>query len=817
MKFTLGWLRDHLETTASLHSITETLSAIGLEVEQVTDRAAPLAPFVTARVIEAIQHPNADRLRVCRVDAGTGADITVVCGAPNARTGMAAVFAPPGSFVPGSGITLKTGEIRGIASAGMLVSMRELGLGEDHDGIIELPPGTAPGQSYAAWAGLDDPLIEIGVTPNRGDALAIRGIARDLAAAGLGTLKDWSAPAVHGPFSPIAWKNEFTAGCPWILGRSIRRLTNGPSPDWLARRLTAIGLRPINALVDVTNYFTYDLGRPLHVFDADRISGGTLTVRRGIAGEKFTALDGRGYDVAEGDIVIADASGVISLGGIMGGLSTSVTEATKNVFVECALFDPVRIALTGRRHQIHSDARARFERGVDRGLLLGGLDAATALITKICGGEASEPVAGGAEPPWRRSATLRFERLSGLAGTDVPNDEAVGILHRLGFTVQSRNATELTVAVPPWRNDIAADTLLDTGNQVPHDRAMLAAEGAGLVEPECDLIEEVLRIRGLDTIPPVSLPDAPAVGTPSLTPRQARAALARRVLASRGLAECVTFSFMARADAALFGEAPESLRLLNPIAADLDQMRPTPLATLVKAALRNIARGYGDAGLFEIGPGYVGDAQLSIAAGLRTGFTPRHWQSPARAVGAMDAKADLWALLAALEVPMDALRCTEDAPGWYHPGRGGVVRQGPKTILAQFGELHPQIAHTLGLSGPAVAFELFLDQIADPKRRRRAAPDLSAFQPVRRDFAFLVPQHTQAETILKAARGAERALITRVSLFDVYEGDKVPDGQKSLGIEIMVQPKDRTLTDADIEAVCAKVVAAVGKAGGTLR
>ena len=817
MKFTLGWLREHLQTDASLDQITDTLSRIGLEVEQVVDRAAPLAPFRTARVIEATRHPNADRLRVCRVDAGTGADITVVCGAPNAHTGMGAVFAPPGAVVPGTGITLKIGEIRGVASAGMLVSMRELGLGEDHDGIIELPPETRPGLSYASWAGLDDPVIEIGVTPNRGDALAVRGIARDLAAAGLGTLKPWAPEAVHGPFSPIAWKNEYTAGCPWILGRSIRRVKNGPSPDWLARRLTAIGLRPINALVDVTNYFTYDLGRPLHVFDADRISGGTLTVRRGVAGEEFQALDGHSYGITDGDVVIADASGVISLGGIMGGSTTAVTEFTKNVFVECALFEPVRIALSGRQHQMHTDARARFERGIDQSLLAPGLDAATALIMKICGGEPSEPVSGGAEPAWRRNATLRFERLSGLSGTDVPADEAVGILQRLGFTVQSRNKTELTVAVPPWRNDIASDTLLDTGGQVERNRAMAAAEGAGLVEPECDLIEEVLRIRGLDTIPPVSLPRMAPVPRAALTPRQARSALARRLLASRGLAECVTFSFVADAQAALFGGGEESLRLLNPIAADLNQMRPTPLVSLVGAALRNAARGFPDGGLFEIGPGYGAEGQVQIAAALRTGHTARHWQAASRPMEALDAKADVWALLAALDVPLDALRCTDDAPDWYHPGRAGVVRQGPKTVLARFGELHPRVQLALGLDGPAVAFELFLDQIADPKRRRRAAPELSAFQPVKRDFAFLVQADTEADAVLRAVRGADRTLITRAVLFDVYEGEKVPEGQKSLGVEVVLQPRDRTLTDVEIEAVSAKVIGAVAKIGGSLR
>lgn len=817
MKFSLSWLRAHLETDAALDRMTDTLSAIGLEVEGIDDRAAPLAPFRTALVIEAVQHPNADRLRVCRVDAGTGSEITVVCGAPNARTGMAAVFAPPGSFVPGTGVTLKVGEIRGVASAGMLVSARELGLGEDHDGIIELPEGTAPGQRYAAWAGLDDPVIEIGVTPNRGDALSVRGVARDLAAAGLGTLKPWHAAPVEGPAGPIVWDNRFAAGCPWVLGRFIGNVRNAPSPEWLVRRLISVGLRPINALVDITNFFTIDIGRPLHVFDADLVAGSTLTVRPGVAGESFVALDGKTYEIADGDVVIADASGVISLGGIMGGAGTGVSEATRNVFVECALFDTVRIALTGRRLQLHSDARARFERGLDQSLLPAALDAATRMIMELCGGAPSEAVAGGAEPVWQRRASLRFARLKALGGADVPEGEAVSILDRLGFVVETKSDAQVTVLVPPWRNDIAAWGAVDTGGQVTGDRAAAAAAGAAEIEPECDLIEEVLRIRGLDNIAPVSMPCADAVPRATLTPRQARSAQARRVLAARGMAECVTFSFLSRGVASLFGDVSESLCVINPIAADLDQMRPTPLAALAMAAVGNAARGYPDLALFEIGPGYLHDGQIQIAAGLRTGGTPRHWRAVSRPVDVMDAKADLWALLTALGVPLESLTTGTDAPSFYHPGRAGVVRQGPKTVLARFGTLHPAVLAKLGLSQAAVAFELFLDAIADPKRRRRAAPVFSAFQPLTRDFAFVVPQDLAAESVLRAVRGAERALIVRTGLFDVYEGAGLPEGQKSLGVEIALQPKERTLTDAEIEATCAKVVQAVAKLGGRLR
>ena len=819
MKFTLSWLRTHLDTDAPVAVIGETLTRIGLELEGISDRGAALAPFRIAHVLEAVPHPNADRLRACQVDTGDGI-VSVVCGAPNAHTGMKAVFAPPGSFIPGTGITLKTGEIRGVTSAGMLLSARELGLGDDHSGIIELPEDAPVGSPYAAWAGLDDPVIEIAVTPNRGDCFAVRGIARDLAAAGIGTLRPW-APA---PVAPVfdagpRWRIDWPDACPWILGRTIRRLRNGPSPRWLADRLTAIGLRPINALVDVTNFFTIDLGRPLHVFDVAKLSGDMLVLRRG-AGESFRALNGKDYTVTDQDCAIADAAGVQSLAGIVGGEATGCDETTTAVFVECALFDPVRVALSGRRHQVVSDARQRFERGLDPALLPDAIEAATRMILDLCGGEAGTVTAAGAPPAWQRDATLRFARLAEFGGAEVPADEAVDALARLGFTLRARTPEQLTVAVPPWRNDVAAPggPALEQDPGLDPAAAARAAEGCALVEPECDLIEEVLRLRGLDTIPPVSLPQAAPVPLPTLTPAQARTARARRVLAAQGLAECVTFSFMAAREAALFGPTPDSLRLANPIASDLDQLRPTPIATLALAAGRNAARGLPDVALFEVGPAFAPDGQRLVAAGLRAGATPRSWCAPSRPVDAMDAKADLFEALAALGLPMESLSVTPDAPGCYHPGRSGVVRQGPKTVLGHFGELHPAVLGTLGLAGPAAAFELFLDAVPEPKRRRRAPPDLPAFQPLRRDFAFLVDAAVPAETVLRAARGAERTLIAGVTLFDVYEGGTVPVGKRSLGIEVTFQPRERTLTEAEIEAAAAKVVAAVAKAsGGVLR
>ena len=818
MKFSLSWLKTHLETDASVDIISDTLTKIGLELEGVDNRGAALAAFRIAHVIEALPHPNADRLRACKVDTGDGI-VSVVCGAPNARTGMKAVFAAPGAFIPGTNVTLKVGEIRGVQSAGMLLSAREMGLGEDHAGIIELPADAPVGVPYVTYAGLDDPIFEIGVTPNRGDCFSVRGVARDLAAAGLGMLKPFAPRTIPasvdgGP----RWRIDFPEACPWIIGRAIQNVRNSPSPVWLQDRLTSIGLRPINALVDITNFFTFDLGRPLHVFDVAKLKGDVLTLRRG-AGETMRALNGKDYVLDPEDCAICDGAGVQSIAGVIGGEDTGCDETTRTVFVECALFDPVRIALTGRRHQVVSDARQRFERGLDPALMPDAIEAATALIMELCGGEAGPVTSAGAEPAWRRDATMRFSRVAGLGGSDIDADEAVASLERLGFTVRARDAGKVTVAVPSWRNDIAAPIVLDLSPSLSPETAAAMAEGCAAIEPECDLIEEVLRLKGLDAVPPVSLPRLAPVPLATLTPKQQRTALARRTLAAQGLVECVTFSFMAAAEAVPFGPTPDALRLTNPIAADLDQLRPTPVATLTLAAQRNAARGYADVALFEVGPAYRTDAaegQWLMAAGVRAGGSSRSWTGPARGVDAMDAKGDLWAVMTAAGVPLEALTITADAPGFYHPGRSGTVRQGPRTVLGTFGELHPRVLAAIGLTGPAVAFELNLDAIPEPKRRRKSAPDLAAFQPLRRDFAFLVDTGVAADAVLRAARGAERNLIVGVSLFDVYEGDKLPEGKKSLAIEVVFQPRERSLTDAEIETAGQKVVAAVAKATGAV-
>lgn len=818
MKFTLSWLREHLDTTASLETITDRLTGIGLELEGVENPGAALAPFRVGYIIEAVQHPNADRLRACTVDAGEG-PVSVVCGAPNARTGIKVVFAPVGATIPASGMVLKAGEIRGVASNGMLCSARELGLGEDHDGIIELPEDAPVGARFVDYKGLDEPVIEIAVTPNRGDALSVRGVARDLAAAGIGTLKTWEPAPVPGEgASALTWAIEKPETCPWVLGRTVRGVKNGPSPAWLQDRLRAIGLRPISTLVDITNFFTFDLGRPLHVFDVAKVKGDRLTIRAG-RGESFLALNGKTVTVTEDDCVIADAEGVVSLAGVVGGEETGCTEETTEVFIECAYFDPVAIALTGRRHQVASDARARFERGIDAALMPAALEAATQMVLALCGGTASDVVSAGAEPAWRRTARLRFDRLQSFAGADIPRDEAEAILRRLGFGLAASDEASITVHVPSWRNDIAGRGGLEPARALSPEVLEKVAAGVAQIEPEVDLVEEVLRIWGIDRVQPVSLPAVSAVPTAAFTPRQSRALVARRVLAGRGLAEAVTFSFADHKAAELFGEAPEALRLVNPIASDLDQLRATPLITLSLAAARNAARGFADHGLFEIGPAFhegVRGGQQTVAAGLRLGETPRNWLEPARGVTAMDAKADVWAALTALGLPLEALTVTADAPAYYHPGRSGVVRQGPKTVLARFGALHPSVIRALDLPADAVAFEIFLDIIPEPKRRKKAAPELSAFQPLRRDFAFVFASDVAAEAVLRAARGAVRDLITGVTLFDVYEGDKMEPGRKSLGVEVVFQPKERSLTDAEIEEASAKVVAAVTKATGAV-
>jgi phenylalanyl-tRNA synthetase beta chain len=796
MKTTLAWLKTHLDTGALLDEIVATLVMRGLEVDGIENRAKDLAPFTVARVVSAEPHPNADKLRVCVVDTGKER-VQVVCGAPNARAGMLGVFAPPGATIPRSGMVLKQSVIRGVESRGMLVSGYELALSDDHEGIIELSADAPVGAPFAQVAGLDDPVLDIKITPNRADCLGVRGIARDLAASGLGRLTPLDISPVKGSFRcPISvhLAGPDDKACPLFLGRLIRGVRNGPSPRWLQDRLMAIGLRPISALVDITNLITFDLDRPLHVFDADKIKG-DLVVRGARPGETLAALNGKSYTLDAEMTVIADDSRVLSLGGVIGGESTGCTAATSNVYIEAALFDPVRTAATGRKLQLQSDARYRFERGLDPEFARPGLEIATRLILSLCGGEPSEVAMSGAVPAWQRRYPFRPSRVQSLGGVEVPPAESKRLLESLGCKVTEQAGTFI-VEPPSWRGDI---------------------------EGEADLVEEVLRIRGYDGIPAVPLPRDTAMPKPALTPAQRRVDFVRRTLASRGLVEAVTFSFLPRALAELFGAAPDALRLINPISADLDQMRPSILPNLLTATQRNADRGFADGALFEIGPQYRDDTsegQDLVAAGVRTGRTgPKRWDDAGRPVDAFLAKADALAALAAAGTPIDNLQVEAKPPDWYHPGRGATLRLGPK-VLGAFGEIHPGLLRALDVAGPAVGFEIFLDRAPLPRAKGPARPLLkpSPFQPVERDFAFVVEADLPAETLLRAARGVDKKLVTAVRLFDVYAGTGIDPGKKSLAITMVLQPEDATLTDEALDAFSQKLIAAVEKAtGGMLR
>ena len=809
MKFTLSWLKEHLDTDAPLDAIADALTRVGLEVEGVHNPGAALAPFRVARVLSAERHPQADKLQVLQVDAG-GGPLQVVCGAPNARAGLVGVFGAPGAFVPGSGITLKVAAIRGVESNGMMCSTRELELGDDHDGIIELPADAPVGASYPDYAGLTDPVFDVAITPNRPDCMGVRGIARDLAAAGLGTLKPLAEVYRTATLDPVAGegpgpdvRTDDPAGCPAFYAQSVADVRNGDAPEWMRRRLTAIGQKSISALVDITNFVMVDLGRPLHVYDRARLAG-PLVARRAQAGESVVALNGRTYALTEGMTVIADDVAVHDIGGIMGGEHSGVSADTTDVLIECAYFDPAGIARTGQALQLTSDARTRFERGVDPAFLDEGLSLATRLVLDHCGGRASAATRSGEPPVTKRAVNYDPQLARDLGGLAVAPERQARILLSLGFTVGAIDHPTAysdalfasverpwPVTAPSWRPDI---------------------------DGPADLVEEVIRIEGLDRIPAVPLARAPGVAKPTATPAQKLERRVRRAAAARGLDEAVTWSFVPDAQAAALGGA--AWTVANPLSEELKAMRPSLLPGLLSAAARNARRGAATTRLFEIGRRYLAEAEpLTLALVLAGDKGARGWRENRAAFDAFDAKGEALALLREAGAPVDNCQVMGDAGEAWHPGQSGTLRLGPKVVLARFGMLHPTLLKAFDLDGAVAAAELYLDAI--PARRAtgfaRAAYAPPALQAVRRDFAFVVPDGLAADALVRAIRGADKTAITAARVFDRFERGQGPEREVSMAVEVVLQPGDKAFVDAELKAIADKVVTAAAKLGAALR
>ena len=789
MKFTLGWLKEHLDTKASLEQITETLTNIGLEVEQVIDKSKDLADFIVAEVVQAEKHPNADKLKVCKVNNGKE-ELQIVCGAANARAGIKVVLAQVGVLIPNGGFKIKASEIRGVKSNGMLCSADELNLGKDSEGIIELPKDAKVGDKAANWlAGGSDPVIEIAITPNRGDCLGVYGVARDLAAAGIGTLKKLQINKNNASGKASISVQTKTASCPYFIGRYIKSVKNGQSSELIKQRLEAIGQKTISALVDITNYLTIDLGRPAHVYDADKLKG-NLVVRGAKKGEKLLALDDKTYALEEGMTVIADDSGPVAIAGIIGGKATGCDENTKNVYLEIAYFNPADVMKAGQKLQINSDARFRFERGVDQAFVKDGANVATNMILELCGGEASEIVEAGAEPKSQKEVSFNAQIVEKLTGIKATAKDVEKILSSLGFVINGNK-----VQVPSWRSDVSIQQ---------------------------DLVEEVVRILGYDKIPATEMPRG-AIAASILNPAQRKISDVRKTLAVRGLAETVNLSFVAAKQAEIFSSTNDNVSLENPISSDLSTMRPSILPSLLEAIRKNAARGFSNVAMFEIGPIFKAatpDGQRISVAGIRAGkAAEKNVHGGERAVDLFDAKADAFAAISNYIDP-DKLSITRDAPKWYHPGKSGALILG-KQVLGHFGELHPSVLQRMDVEGPVAAFEIFPQNAPEPKEKRSAARaklEMSNFQAVERDFAFLVDEKITAAEILKAVKQAEKNLISYVDIFDVYQGKGVEPGKKSVAFSIRLEPKDRTLTDKEIETVSQQVISSVEKSvGGVLR
>lgn len=807
MKFTLSWLKDHLDTDAPVDAITHALTRIGLELEGVENPADRLKGFRIARVLTAERHPQADKLQVLRVDTGDGDPLQVVCGAPNARAGLVGVLGLPGAVVPANGMELKVSAIRGVTSNGMMCSTRELELGEDHDGIIELPADAPVGMAFADYAGLDDPVIDVAITPNRQDCMGVRGIARDLAAAGIGTLRPLAdvvamlpdvTPTGVGPDV----RTDDPEGCPAFFARTVRGVRNGPSPEWLQRRLNAVGQKPISALVDITNYVMLGLGRPLHVYDMARLSGG-LVARKAAPGEEVLALNDKSYALDATMTVIADTAHVHDIGGIMGGKDSGVSDDTSDVLIECAYFTPETIARTGQKLNLTSDARQRFERGVDPAFLDEGLEIATRLVLALCGGSPSEVTRAGEPPVAPRILgydPARAETLGGLAVSAARQKE---ILDALGFTVEPLDENgdptdidagfdALRVTVPTWRRDI---------------------------DGTADLVEEVIRIEGIDKVPPVPLPRTPGVARPTATTEQKLERRLRRAAAARGLNEAVTWSFLSESEAAPFGGG--AWTLANPISEDMKVMRPSLLPGLLAAAERNLKRGASSVRLFEIGRRYLAEGERPTLGIVLAGEAlPRGWRTgKAQPFTAFDAKAEALALLEAAGAPVANLLVMGDAGAVFHPGQSATLRLGPKNVLASLGMVHPHLLKAFDLDGPVAAVEIYPDAI--PGKRgtsfMRPAYTPPALQTVQRDFAFLVDADLSADQLIRAVKGADKQAIVDARLFDVFVGNGVPEGKKSLAVEVTLQPGEKSFTDQELKAIADKVVAAAGKQGAELR
>ena len=798
MKFTWQWLQDHLSTSHSMDEIIEVLPMIGLEVEEVDDPATRLSAFTVAEITKAERHPNADKLQVCEVNTGTET-LQIVCGAPNARAGLKTVLAVPGTYIPGLDITIKKGDIRGETSHGMLCSASELGISDEHDGIMELPEDAKVGSAAAEAAGLNDPMIEIAITPNRGDCLGVRGVARDLAAAGYGTLKPLDFSDEDGSFdSAITWQvaTDDAAACPLVTGRMFRGITNGPAPAWMQQRLTAIGQRPIDVLVDITNYIMFDIGRPLHAYDGDKIAGDKLIIRNAKQGESLTALNEKSYDLDDEMIVICDEAGPDDIAGVMGGDRTGVSESTTTMFLEIAIFDPIAVAMTGRKLNLNSDARYRFERGLDTDGPTAFAGYITRLIKDLTGAEASHLVQAGAGIAPAQPIAFAPAQVKGLTGVDVPEARMVEILEILGFSVDKTDATSWQVTRPTWRPDV-------------HGSA--------------DIIEEIIRIYGYEHLPMMSLPRDEMIAKPSISKLQRRTNYLRRALVARDYVEAVTFSFMKDEDAVLFGGGDESLRLANPISADLNMMRPSIMPNLLQATGRNLRRGSADLSFFEVGPVFHGvpaDQQFHMCCGVRQGRgRMADWRHDNEAISVFDVKADLLNAFAAIGVSVDNLQITSDAPDYYHPGRSGAFVQG-RTVLGYFGEIHPAIAKHFGIKGACAGFELFFQRVPAPKDKGPAKPllALNALQSLSRDFAFVVDESVSADALMRAVKAGGKPFVQDVNIFDVYAGDKIEAGKKSVAITVTIQPQKTTLVDAEIVEISDKIIGAVAKnCGGVIR